>query len=272
MRHALLIVLALPLLAGCTAVENSMAWLENQTQSTIDGFSYRKANDAPMIVPVSGPVAIDIESIGGDIDIEVNDELPHAVIEFTRVAMHGFGRKDEAIESLDAIETSVELRTGDLGQILAIRTGTVHDEDHFQSVRMKIKVPEVDGVRVRNRNGRVYATDVYGEIDIRTDDGDVRVMTNRAMLRPVTIVNDAGSIDYRVREESAGAIDAECVRGRVFHVVEGGRWVVEAGTDHNTLVASFNDGTNPIMLRAADGNIRVAVVPGPTLVGRMIID
>ena len=42
--------------------------------------------------------------------------------------------------------------------------------------------------------------------------------------------------------------------------------------DQDRLIATLNGGTNPILLRTSDKNIRIAVVPDPTNVGREIVD
>ncbi len=112
--------------------------------------------------------------------------------------------------------------------------------------------------------------DIQGEVHVRTSDGEARVMTNYPMLRPVTIINDAGDIAYRVRAESAGSLDFQALRGRVLHHVNLGELIVHPGTDHDTLLATFNGGQNPIVLRAADGEIRFASVERPTHVGLFI--
>ena len=50
-----------------------------------------------------------------------------------------------------------------------------------------------------------------------------------------------------------------------------GRYVVHTGTDHATLVATLNEGTNPVKLTTSGGDIRIAVVENPTDVGLFIV-
>ena len=109
-------------------------------------------------------------------------------------------------------------------------------------------------------------------MDIVTNDGDVRVMTPYPMHETVTVLNNAGDIDFRVRGESAGMIDGESIRGTVQHRVERGALVVHPETGYNRLKATLNDGENSFTFRTVDGNVRIAVVKAPTKTGRMIFD
>ena len=226
--------------------------------------------DEPVAIDVAGPVMVDVESFGGDVTIVADPELTEAVITVTRRAVHGLGRVEEASASLDEITYTIDTIPGSLGQTLIIRTATAHAEPHFQRADILVELPEVDGLYVRTDNGNVTAESVYGEIDIVTTDGDVRVMTPWAMTRPVSIINNAGDIDYRIRGESTAEFDCAAVRGKVSHRVRFGELIVHPGTAHNSLLATLNGGENRVLLRAADGNIRIAVVEDPIAIGAYI--
>ncbi len=258
-------------LAGCS----QMGAVFETAGAGLDSLSDRKFNDDPYVVDVVGPVEVDIETFNGDVFIETNPSLEHAVVTATRRATHGYGRKDEADASLELINYSIEVVGGQLGQVLQIRTDTTHPEPHFQEVDLVIELPEVYGLKVHmlpGGHGDIVAINVQGPIDVLTYDGEVRVMTDHPMRYPVTIINNSGSIDYRVRGESAGEIDAESVRGIVTHNSHFGAMIIHEGTTHNRLLATFNGGNNPVVLRTADGDIRVAVVEEPTHVGMFIFE
>ena len=84
------------------------------------------------------------------------------------------------------------------------------------------------------------------------------------------IINNKGDIVFRIRSESTGELDCRAVRGIVTHHATHGRMIIHPGTSHNTLLATLNEGGNPMVLRAADGDISLAVVPNPTHVGIFI--
>ncbi|MDY7107533.1 MAG: DUF4097 family beta strand repeat-containing protein, partial [Planctomycetota bacterium] len=251
-------------LTGCYRNKTFVSELESWAGSATEKLAEAAAEDQPMFLDVLGPVAVDVESFNGDVTIIADPKLERARLTFTRRATHGFQRQLEAEASLPDIGYSAEIVPGELGQVLQVRTFTTSPEPHYQRVDMLIELPEIDGVRVRTHNGGVVVTDIEGTVDIVTDDGPIRVASNHPMVRPVTIINNCGNIDFRVRTESMGEVDCQALRGQVRHHAVYGRWIVHNGTDHDTLLATFNDGTNPIVLRAADGDIRFSVVNDPT--------
>ena len=92
------------------------------------------------------------------------------------------------------------------------------------------------------------------------------------MTEPVQIINNAGSIEYRVRRESTAAFDCQALRGRVTQNAQYGEVVVHDGTSFDTLRSTLNGGTNPVLLRAADGDIRVAVMDDPENVMQLLFE
>jgi hypothetical protein len=234
-------------------------------------WSYHSQEDDPLILNVAGPVAIDVESFGGDVIITANEKLSEATVTVRREARHGSSRKKEAKASLAEIGYSAVVVPGESGPVLEIRTWTGHAEPYFQRAHLEINVPAATGVTVRTRNGLVEAVDIEGAVDIECAAGNVRVMTNRPMWQAVTVVNDEGDIDYRVRGESTGLLDCVTQDGDVIYRARQGRFIVSEVT-LNTLRATLNDGENPIRLRTTRGNIRVAVVHNPTEVGEKIVD
>jgi hypothetical protein len=234
-------------------------------------WSFHTKEDDPLILNVAGPVAVDVESFGGDVIIIANERLTEATVTVTRQARHGTSRKKESKASLADIGYSAVVVPGKTGPVLEIRTWTGNPEPHFQRAHLAIDVPVVTDVTVRARNGLVEAVDIEGAADIESFGGDVRIMTNRPMRQPVTVVNDRGDIDYRVRGESTGSLDCVAVKGKVDYRVRNGRLIVNE-VAHDTLRATLNDGANPIRLRTTNGDIRVAVVHNPTEVGEKIVD
>lgn len=236
-----------------------------------DSWSFRRHDDEPQSFPAGTPLAVDVESFGGDVIVEADPRLTAATVAVVREATHGYGRTGEAKDSLRQIGYAAEMVPGDLGPVLRVRTWTAHAEPHYQRAHVRIDLPHADGVRVRTRRGEIRLVDVEGALELETSEGDVRVMTHLALTRPVTILDSDGSIDYRVRGESTGAFDCEALRGSVDHRALHGRFVVHT-TDEDSLRATLNGGTNPVVLRTADGQIRIAVVPDPTSVGARIIE
>ena len=238
----------------------------------LGGCQNQLVSESSLTLEVSGPVTIDVESFNGDVIVRANDSLRRATVRFIREARHGAGRDAEASQSLEDITCEASIVPGDLGETLQVRTSTAHVESHYQRAHVYIEVPSVDGLRVVTSRGSVRARNISGEVSIETSGGNVRVMTPQPMSRPVTIINDDGDIDYRIRGESRGTFDCESVEGKVLHRVQFGTMIIQTGTDHNSLKATLNGGKNLVRLRTVRGDIRIAVVADPEAVGLLIFE
>ncbi len=265
-RKVALVLLGLSLLGGCQGRLSSSRGLFNIEEL----FTGQSSTDATIELEVLGPIEINVESFGGDVIIDVDEELTTAKVTIRRVALHGAGRLDEAEASLSQIDYTVEIVPGDLGQVLRIRTFTTHAEPHFQRADIRIELPSVDGVYVRTERGDVVAKNIEGVVEISNSQGDVRIMTNHPMKRAVTITNSEGDIEYRVRGESTGVFDCEAKSGRVEHRVMYGKFRIAPNRRRGILQAALNNGDNLVKLTTQDGNIMIAVVADPTDAGILL--
>lgn len=250
----------LALTSGCEG-PNRRPWLSLNPND----WSNRGETDEPIVFDVAGPIEIDVQSFGGDVYVQGDPSLTQARVTIAREAVHGHGRVDEARQSLREIESSAELVPAELGQTLQVRTRTVNAEPHFQRAHVFIEAPEIDGVKVRTANGRVKVKNIRGRVDITTSEAKVYLATNQPMNRPVTIVNRNGDIEFRVRAESQGIIDAQTINGRAHGFARHGRLIIGPECRHDVFKATLNEGRNPITLRTVNADIYVAVVHNPEL-------
>ena len=240
------------------------------TVLALGGCGYPSQMGEPIALATQGPVAVDVVSFNGNVTVNVDPTLPWTTVEVRRQATHGYNREEEAGNSLANIQYSARIVEGPDGPVLRVRTWTTDPEPWYQRAHIVIEIPRVDGLSVQTTNGRVEALNVGGEIDISCANGDVRVMTNLRMGRAVTIRNDQGDIDYRVPYGSTADFACHSTGGTVGARVRKGRYIIHTGTDHATLIATLNEGTNPVKLTTTDGDIRIAVVERPTDIGSHI--
>lgn len=277
MKFRLALVALLAGLASCSTGSRSIEERVDGTgRSIADTLSLREfRDDAPIELQTKGAISVEVGNFGGDVLVRANPKHTVTTVEVRRVSTMGIGRHAEAREGLDAISWTavLEPRAGGTGEVLKIESKTSSPEPHFFRAEITVTAPALDAVTVRTREGSVWVVENQGSVDIETSRGDVRMLTPWPMTQPVKIVTSQGSIDFRVRGESKGAFDCESFGGEVRQRCEFGRWrALVKGTDHDTLIATLNDGTNPIYMRTSEKNIRVAVVPDPTNVGREIVD
>jgi hypothetical protein len=264
---------AASLVAGCAEHRTFEDEVLSTHRDVRDAFSaHTFVADEPVELKTQGPVAIDIDNFAGDIVVRADRKVERTFVEVRRVSTHGFGRWSESREALDDAQwtATLEPRVGG-GETLIIRTDTPNPEEHFHHMEILVVAPALDTVKIRTTNGDVTIIENQGAVDVETTRGDVRMMTPWPMTGPMTIITSEGAIDYRVRGESKGVFDCETHGGRVNQRCEYGSWLaLDSKNDHDRFYAVLNGGTNPVVLRTSDENIRVAVVPNPTAVGPMI--
>ena len=233
------------------------------------GCSSVRQPDSRIYLAADEPIALEIESFAGDVLIEVDDQRDNIKLIVTREGTHGFGREEQSRASLDLIDYYTEVISTERGRTLRIVATTSYDQPELQRANIRIAAPAIDGVKVRTK-GRVRLEMIRGPVDVVTEGGRVQVLTAWPMTEPVTIINNDGPIDYRVRGESTGRFDCMTIGGQVSAAVRYGAFRVLPPTKHDVLLAVLNDGENPIELRAIDGDIRIAVMADPMEVGGMI--
>lgn len=239
-------------LAGC-----SPSWHLFQP----DSWGYRQTIDNPISIKVPKPVEVDIESFSGNVKVRLDRSVETGTLWVVREATHGSGRDKNTGGTRDDIQYTYEIVPGELGPVLKIRAWTEHGKPRFQRAHLELAVPSIHGLTVRTQRGTVTVYGTEGPLFIKTTEGKVTVKTNRTMEREVTIENRRGDIEYRVRgDDSSGDFNCQAIRGAVDFRVRQGRPLVYAGTDHDTLLATVNDGTNPVLLRTVDGDVKVYVL------------
>lgn len=237
-----------------------------------NNFAEHSRMDEPMSLSVRGPVEVDVENFAGNVEIEIDDSRESAIVQVKRVAAYGFGRKEEAKASLSAIEWDAEIVSGELGPVLQVRTRSKGMEPHMHAANVYIAVPEISGLRIRSKEGKIDARGISGPIDIEHDRGRVLIVAGEPLVDPITIINRKGDIDLRAVPETTGRLDFETVNGRTLHRVQVGNLKVFPESDSTRLKARLNDGENKIVLRNIDANIRFAVVRNPGDFGAYIFD
>jgi hypothetical protein len=264
----LVLLTTLSALAGCAGNSDG-----DRAMAAVGLGSSVYDDDVVHLIPVSGPIAVDVELYSGEVTIDAGiHHQGDARVTIQREASHGYGRKDDADDSLAHMSESVELKPDALGRsVLTIRAGTTDAEAHYHRANVVIEATAIDGVRVRT-HGRVKVTGARGAVEVATAGGDVYFATYLAMTEPVDITTGDGNIDFRIRAESTGRFDCESAGDKVLHRVRYGRFIIQQGTDQDSLRATLNDGENPVRLHATNGKVRIAVVPDPRAHGARIVD
>ena len=271
----LVAVLLTGALGACAAHRSIEDEIDHSNRRVVDAMQFRTfTTDDPIELRTTGPLAVNVDNFAGDVIIKADPMAEATVVEVRRMSTMGLGRWQESREELDDVKwtATLEPREGG-GDTLQVRAAAENPEPHFFRARVLVITPALDRVSVRTTQGDVTVLENQGPVDIETTRGDVRMLTPWPMTQPIKIITSQGSIDYRVRGESKGAFDAASHGGEVRQRCEYGHWrALAAENDHDRMLATLNNGTNPVFLRTSEKNIRVAVVADPTNVGRDIVD
>ncbi|MCH2160251.1 MAG: hypothetical protein MK085_00110 [Phycisphaerales bacterium] len=231
-------------------------------------------DDGEIVLGITGPLDIAIDSFGGNIVLEQDPRLDATIVEPVRRANHGHLRRDHAQSTLESMDYRVTLERGDLDrEVLRIRSWTDHAEKHFQGIDFRIRTPHLGAVNVRTERGRVWVRDNRGPVDISTTYGDIRVVTTYPMTGPMTMVTKEFPIDYRAGRGSTGIFDCVSKGGEVYQRFNLARVNTTSPLNGpSVFVAEVGGGENPVTLRTTYADIRVAIVEFPTENGTLILD
>ena len=258
------------LFSGCTGAnhpERVVSSTGSSLFSSIQG--HYVADDGITQFRARGPIDVVVDSFAGDVTVHANPKLEVTTIQVTRVSQHGYLRGTEPRQALEYVDWTAELTPGP-GPVETLRVNVdfVGPEPWFMRAHLRIETPDLDRVTVHTTNGDVSIRNNTGPVDVKTNMGDVTIASNHPLVDASTILVVEGTVDYRVPGNSSGLFDVEVIDGNIEIWVPEGRWryVSQAPRD-DTINAQLNDGDNPILLRASEGDIRIAVVPDPTSYG-----
>lgn len=229
----------------------------------------RNARDESVMFDIPGPVAVHVETFGGDVRLIADPTATQARVTVERWADFGEDREDAAKTSLDDIQYTAGVETGAEGPVLAVRATTSHPEPGRQRANISITLPAAEGVRIVTGDGEVTVIDAQGAVDLQATE-EVAYMTNWPLVHPVAITTQDGGIDLRVRGESRADIRAETMDGDVTIRNRYGELRM-LHHDGRRLHAVLNGGDNQVVLRAVEGDVNVSVVDDPTERGWWIV-
>jgi hypothetical protein len=270
-RHVLAFACLMPCLAPMACAPNEP---DRVVLDSIDGVGQASTGirwriDDPILLATTGPVSIDVDNFAGSVSVRANPTLSDTRVVVERASHRGWFKYESAGEELGRIEYVVGLdRDLSGGEVVTVRSDHVGRMSAFGRANIRIETPELDAVKVRTTRGDVMVIDQRGELDIRTTHGDVRVATPWPARDAVSIMNQDGDVEYRIRGESTGRFDLETINGTVNHRCRYGTWR-GIGPDNRSdrIVAVLNNGENPIVIRTTEGDIDVAVVSDPVGLG-----
>jgi len=206
-----------------------------------------------------GALAIDVQNQLGEVEVVVDAAAAHPFVEAVPMDPEAStGRIDRGSAFIPW--TAAQVAVGEGGRVLRVLC-TAREGEPARPVYLRVRVPECEGVRVRNRGGPVTLQGISGSIDVDNlpstppmwDEGAaVYVRTQSALDRDVTLVSSDGEVVLSMARSSRGKLAVHAPETRVdLAAVKGTQksdGSVTAGS--GSFTGTLNGGDNAITLRS----------------------
>ena len=216
-----------------------------------------------------GPIDVIVDSFGGDVVVIADPAFEATTIQLIREAHHGYLRGFEPQESLKFLSWNSRLDPGP-GPVetLSVETAYNGPEPWYMRAHLRIQTPQLDRVKIKTAQGRVYVRNNTGPVDIETNLGNVVIATSHPIQDAVRVLVSEGDVDYRVPRGSSGIFDVAVVDGDIeMRITEGRMRFNDGDNGESRLNATLDEGVNPVLIRTTEGTIRLAVVESPLSFG-----
>ncbi|MCE9619499.1 MAG: hypothetical protein K8R92_06290 [Planctomycetes bacterium] len=150
------------------------------------------------------------------------------------------------------------------GHTLFIEVGSTDIDAWFVGSDIEVEVPRLGAVTVDTKRGKIMVDDNRGPVDLSTVRGEIRMRTPWPITQPCAMVTKDADIVWISRGQSSGEFDCETIGGNIVAYCRMGRWnIADHRNDKNSLHAILNSGSNPVVMRNVDGDIRITIVEDP---------
>lgn len=216
-------------------------------------------------------MAVDVENYRGHVEVVEDAEAQNITVDgwvwLSAEAIEAGGEEPYALTTIDA---RVERSPNAPGSgVLRVRSSTEHSEFHDHHVRLVIRAPRIDGLRIVNRNGYIEVVNAGGAIDIENHTGGIQFRSSKPMVDPVRVLTTDTNIWYQVPAGSTGEIEIETLEGRAIYKDDlsgsEGTYTTRSqdGTRGTMIRTELGEGTNPVTLRTNRGDVRLLVMEDP---------
>lgn len=216
-------------------------------------------------------MAVDVENYRGHVEVVADASARNITVDgwvwLSAEAKEAGGEEPHTLTDIDARIERSENAPG--SGVLRVRTSTEHSEFHDHHVRLVIRAPRVDGLRIVNRGGYVEVVNAGGAIEIENHTGGIQFRSSKPMVDPVTVLATDTNIWYQIPEGSTGDIEIETLEGRAVYKDDlsgsEGTYTTRSqdGTRGTTIRTVLAEGTNPVTIRTNRGDIRLMVMEDP---------
>ncbi|MBX3389082.1 MAG: hypothetical protein KF691_06455 [Phycisphaeraceae bacterium] len=205
-------------------------------------------------------LAIDVENERGAVLVTVNPN-----VKTPRVTANAGTLRGEPVANFQGDKwASSDIQEMDGRAVLKVRSVPEEGAQHW--VQITIDVPSCDGLRIKNSDGAIEVRGANGAISIENGGagkpgGRVYVDAGKPNTSPISITTATGNIDLELPTDSTG--DVELISGNraLAAMVAWTGQVTNSSIRPGLYTGILNWGTNPIRLKATQGEVRLQVGP-----------
>lgn len=238
----------------------------------LSGCSNTQTHSFALTVP-SGlqRLAVDVENYRGHVEVIADPNVRRATVDgWIWLGADAKNAGGEEPYALTSIEASIERAPDSFGSgVLRVRTSTEHSRFHDHHVRLVIRAPRIDGLRVINREGYVQVVEAGGAVHIENTSGGVQFRSSKPMTDSVRVLVTDTNVWYQVPAGSTGQITLETFDGRAVYKDElsgsDGTYTTasQEGTGGTIIRTVLGGGGNPVDIRTNRGDVRLMVMEDP---------
>ena len=267
---SILILMVFGVLAACNGGSSTERLTNRLLNNSMDGIAGA----------VDKPINLTFEDELGILDVEIKNLSGDVIVR---------GKPKEATgETTVRIEPRIEIRSGldskmkleELkwkahidknnygGRTLFIEIEHIDPNAWFIGCDIEVDTARLGAVKIDTKRGKIIVDNNRGAVTLNTIRGEIRVRTPWPITKPCCLVTAQADIIWTTRGEGSGEFDCETIEGTIHSYCRYGRWIsVDKRNDMNSLHATLNGGTNPIVMRTVDGDIRITIVEDPHATG-----
>lgn len=216
-------------------------------------------------------LAVDVENYRGHVEVIADEDARSVTVDgWIWLGAEAIKAGGEEPYTLTSVEARIE-RSPDAPNsgVLRVRTSSEHSEFHDHHVRLVIRAPRVDGLRIVNRGGYVEVVEARGAVEIENASGGIQFRSSSPMVDPVQVLATDTNIWYQVPAGSTGEVVLETLEGRAVYkntLTDSDQTYTtmsQDGADGSVIRTVLANGTNPVNIRTNRGDIRLLVMEDP---------
>ncbi len=216
-------------------------------------------------------MGVDIENYRGHVEVIADDSARNITVDgWIWLSAETIDEGGDEPYALTDIQARVERSPEAPGSaILRVRTSSEHSEFLDHHVRLVVRAPRIDGLRIVNHDGFVEIEDASGAIEVENYSGGIVYRSSNPILDPVQILATDSNIWYFVPEGSQGEVVLETLDGRAIYkntLSESTNTYTttsQGGTDGSVIRTVLAGGTNPVSILTNRGDVHLVLMEDP---------